>query len=94
MWRKDFLDENNKLNDTILTVFRASKVHVFRAIEAELRTRFRQESCNKTVGATEVKKCYGRNAKRLGNRAQLAKVMFEKGYSPEFDLALNNSLFH
>lgn len=86
MWRKDFLVEEKQEKETILGVFQSSKLHVFRAIEAELRTRFSMKKCSSSSSSpwnvTEREHCIASNSHRLGNRAQLAQLVFQKGYIP------------
>jgi len=81
MMKKNFLDENIPANKTIVDVFEKSNLDVFRAIDSELRTRYSFGNC-KSFNADNVTQCHLSNAERLGNRAQLAQILFENKFEP------------
>ena len=81
MKKKDFLDENIPSNRTIVEMFEGSNLDVFRAIDSELRTRHFLRNC-KSFDAANVTQCHISNAERLGNRAQLAQILFENKFEP------------
>lgn len=59
-------------------IFLKSKLHVFRAVEPALKSRFRLINCNPLTEENTYKRCLLRRGEALGSRSQLAKLVLEQ----------------
>ena len=54
------------------------KLHVFRAIEPDLKHRYKHFDCQTTAPERMYERCLKRRSEGLATRGQLAKLVFEK----------------
>ena len=60
-----------------LQVFSASHLHVFQAVDIDLRKRFQNVSCDPHLKEDEYNECLTIKAEGMASRSQLALLMFE-----------------
>ena len=61
----------------ILKVFAASSLHVFQAVDIDLRKRYQTVTCDPHLNEDEYNKCLAFKAEGMASRSQLALLMFE-----------------
>ena len=60
-----------------LQVFSESSLHVFQAVDIDLRKRFRNVTCDPHLKEDEYNECLTVKAEGMASRSQLALLMFE-----------------
>lgn len=61
----------------LLQVFSASPLHVFQAVDIDLRRRFQNVKCDPHLKEDEYNECLTMKAEGMASRSQLALLMFE-----------------
>ena len=64
-------------NFPLLQVFSASSLHVFQAVDIDLRKRFESVTCDPHLKEDEYNECLTVKAEGMASRSQLALLMFE-----------------
>ena len=64
-------------NFPLLQVFSASSLHVFQAVDIDLRKRFESVTCDPLLKEDEYNECLTVKAEGMASRSQLALLMFE-----------------
>lgn len=74
------VQENEDLLDTLdlYDMFiNYSKLHVFRAVEPNLRQSYRHQTCDRHLSKEKYRRCVQSNLNNLGSGSQLATMLFE-----------------
>ena len=64
-------------NFPLLQVFSASSLHVFQAVDIDLRKRFESVTCDPHLKEDEYNECLTVKAEGMASRSQLALLLFE-----------------
>ena len=64
-------------NFPLLQVFSASSLHVFQAVDIDLRKRFESVTCDPHLKEDEYNECLTVKAEGMASRSQRALLMFE-----------------
>lgn len=73
----DFLKENNPQERELMKVFASSTLHVFQAVDIDLRKRYQLVTCDPHLSEADYNKCLTFKAEGMASRSQLALLMFE-----------------
>ncbi|XP_020615853.1 chondroitin sulfate glucuronyltransferase-like [Orbicella faveolata] len=77
MSNDDFLKEHKTPALDLMEVFSASPLHVFQAVDIDLRKRFQNVTCDPHLKEDEYNECLTIKAEGMASRSQLALLMFE-----------------
>lgn len=72
----DFLKEDNS-RQQLMQVFASSSLHVFQAVDIDLRKRYQVVTCDPHLSEADYNKCLTFKAQGMASRSQLALLMFE-----------------
>ena len=61
----------------ILQVFASSSLHVFQAVDIDLRKQYQTVTCDPHLNEADYNKCLTFKAEGMASRSQLALLMFE-----------------
>lgn len=73
----DFLRESNPKDRELMKIFASSPLHVFQAVDIDLRKHYQLMTCDPHLNEIEYNKCLTFKAEGMASRSQLALLMFE-----------------
>ena len=82
---ESFLKEEEYHPSDLVQVFLDSPLHVFIAVDIDLKQRYRLQTCDPRASEAEYSECLVTKAEGIASRSQLALLMFERDRKRDAD---------